>query len=525
MTATQILLLEDDPADRELIETTLRKHKVTDRVISLAERQAFVDALENESIDLILSDYDILPEFNGLEALALAKARYPNIPFILVSGVLGEEQAVDALKQGADDYILKQRMQRLIPAITRSLQEAQLRQERQIIAKTLKKTDNLLRAIVNASPTSILTLGPDQRVITWNKAAEQLYGWPASRVVGHTLPIIPEEERIDFNWCFRQVLRNQEVVNQENQHVTRDRHLIDVNVSLAPLQDNDQRIYGAVMTVIDITERKQIEAARQRDAAKLKKQAYALAMSNEILLQAKQDLQHHNQDLQQFAASVSHDLKAPLRGIDNLSTWITEDYADQLSPEAQYQLGLLRQRVGRMMTLIDGLLELAQAGQAQASPELVDVGQLLLDVAELLTLPVGISIRIAPNLPVIRARRFSLQQVFANLISNAIKHNPRPNATVMISVVAQEQVYEFSVADNGPGIAPENHQRVFNVFQTLKADEPSAQRPGDRTAGIGIGLALVKRLVEVEGGKIWLESQLDCGATFRFTWPISPKLI
>ncbi|MGF1535748.1 MAG: ATP-binding protein [Elainellaceae cyanobacterium] len=520
MSAAQFLLLEDDPVDRELIQTALMESGVVQRFISVADRQAYIDALETETVDLILSDY-VLPNFDGLEALKLAKSICPEVPFILVSGVLGEEQAIDALKQGADDYVLKQRMQRLVPAVGRALQESQERQARRTVERALQKTDNLLRAIVSASPTGIITLSSEQQVMTWNKAAEQLYGWPASQITGRALPVIPEQEQADFDWCFMQALKNQAVLNQEEHHLMRDRRLIDVSLSLAPLQDGDDHIYGVVMTVTDITERKQIEAERQRNEAKLKQQTQALAAANELLLQAKQDLQHHNQDLKQFASAISHDLKAPLRGINNLSTWIAEDYGDQVPPEAKKQLGLLRQRAGRMTVLVDGLLELAKVGQAQAPLEPVDLNQMLANVIDMLAPSAAVMVNLPPNLPTIQARPLSLQRVFTNLIGNAIKHNYRPNGTVTISVTEQPQGYEFSVADDGPGIAPENHGRIFDIFQTLKSEgDASEVGARDRGENTGLGLALVKRIVESEGGQIWVDSQLGCGATFRFTWPL-----
>lgn len=507
------LLLEDDPIDRELIEATLINGGIESIITQISDRQTFVEILRTQPLDLILADY-VLPKFDGLEALALAQSICPDVPFILVSGVLGEEQAVEALQQGAGDYVLKQRLQRLVPAVNRALRESQERQERQKITKALHKTDNLLQTIINASPTSIITFNLAGKVMTWNPAAEQLYGWSKKAVYAQPLPVIPEPQQASFDGLVKQALNNEKVLNQEQVHLTQASLSVNVSLSLSPLY-NDSQIYGVVMTVIDITERKRVEAERRRSEAALAQQARALTSANNLLLEAKLNLEHRNRDLKQFAYAISHDLKAPLRGIDNLSAWIVEDCADQLSPDSKHHISLLRQRVGRMEALIDDLLKFARVGQTNTLPGRVDLNELLAEIIDLLAPPESFTVHIQPHLPVLLARRLSLHQVFANLISNAIKYNHLPDGCITITARVQEKGYEFSVADNGPGIDPEHHERIFDIFQTLEACKTAEST--------GIGLSIVKRIVEMEGGEISVESELGSGAIFRFTWPASEQ--
>jgi light-regulated signal transduction histidine kinase (bacteriophytochrome) len=216
--------------------------------------------------------------------------------------------------------------------------------------------------------------------------------------------------------------------------------------------------------------------------------------------------------LNQFAYVASHDLKAPLRGIGNLAQWVEEDLGEAMTPGAREHIRVLLSRVRRMDSLIDGILAYAKAGRGEGHREDVDVGQLVQEVLELVSPPSGsVAVTVAPDLPRVSAVRAPFQQVWMNLLGNAFKHARREGAAVSVRAVDRQTAWEFAVADNGPGIAPQYHQRVFGIFQTLAAR--------DKLEGTGIGLATVKKLVESEGGRVWVESDVGQGATFRFTWP------
>ncbi len=226
-------------------------------------------------------------------------------------------------------------------------------------------------------------------------------------------------------------------------------------------------------------------------------------------------LERSNRDLDQFAYVASHDLKAPLRGISNLSSWIEEDLGEVMTPEVREQMALLRGRVRRMEALIDGVLQYSRAGRTRAAPERVDTGALVREVVELLAPPPGARVEVADAMPAVVAERVPLQQVFLNLVGNALKYAGRADPVVRVGWGDDRPGwYAFSVADNGPGIAPQYHERVFAIFQTLQSR--------DRVEGTGIGLSVVKKIVEAQGGRAWVESAEGAGATFRFTWPAAP---
>ncbi len=231
----------------------------------------------------------------------------------------------------------------------------------------------------------------------------------------------------------------------------------------------------------------------------------------EQIQQRQEELKRSNRDLDQFAYVASHDLKAPLRAIATLSGWIEEDLQGHLSPEAQEQMRLLRSRVQRMDGLIEGILQYSRVGRLDTQKERVDVGRMLRELVDLLSPPATFQIVVGPNMPTLTTKRLRLEQVFSNLVTNAIKYHDRPDGRVEINARRRGSCFEFSVSDDGPGIAAEHHKKVFMMFQTLQ--------PRDQVESTGLGLSLVKKLVEEEGGTISLDSAPGRGATFRFTWP------
>ncbi len=247
------------------------------------------------------------------------------------------------------------------------------------------------------------------------------------------------------------------------------------------------------------------------------------------------ELERINRELDQFAYITSHDLKAPLRAIANLSTWIEEDLDEVMTDDTRKQMQLLRGRVVRMEALINGILQYSRVGRVSMELEEVDIAQLLDEVLDDLAPPPDFKIKIGPGMPTLETARVPLSQVFANLLSNAIKYHDRADGCVIVSVsevtsteldviddTLSEQVendaatcYEFRVSDDGPGIAPEYHKKVFQLFQTLQAR--------DKVESTGVGLTLVKKIVQELGGQIQIESDNGQGAVFRFTLPSGHK--
>ncbi|GAB3537965.1 ATP-binding protein [Pontibacter brevis] len=223
------------------------------------------------------------------------------------------------------------------------------------------------------------------------------------------------------------------------------------------------------------------------------------------------ELDRKNKELDQFAYVVSHDLKAPLRGIEVVSRWVEEDMGTQLPPKVQEYLMMMRIRVHRMENLINGILALARIGRTKQIEEEVDVNILLSEIVDMLAPPAGIRIEVQDDMPILYTIRIQLQQVFSNLINNAIKYHDKSEGLVQVTCHEKDNFYEFSVSDDGPGIDPDYHERIFVIFQTLQER--------DAMESTGVGLTIVKKIVEWQGGTIRVTSQLGKGSTFTFTWP------
>lgn len=218
-----------------------------------------------------------------------------------------------------------------------------------------------------------------------------------------------------------------------------------------------------------------------------------------------------NKELNDFAYVVSHDLKAPLRGIKTLAGWIASDCADRLDSDAKEQLNLMLNRVDRMHNLIDGILQYSRIGRVTEEKARVNLNELVPQVVDLLAAPQEVEITIQAELPVVNCEQTRITQVFQNLIGNAIKYMDKPHGRIVIGCQDDAPWWTFRIADNGPGIEEKHFERVFQLFQTL-----SPQDDGEST---GIGLTLVKKIVELNGGRIWVESTPSEGSTFFFTLP------
>ena len=223
------------------------------------------------------------------------------------------------------------------------------------------------------------------------------------------------------------------------------------------------------------------------------------------------ELESVNQELRDFAYIVSHDLKAPLRSIGSLSDWLIQDYNEVIDEEGKELLKLLKARIGRMHGLIEGVLQYSKVGRLKDDKELVDVNELLAETIDLLDPPKSCKLQVDKNLPTVSYDKVRLQQVFQNLLSNAIKFLDKPLGKIFVLFSEDESYYYFAIKDNGPGIEETYFQRIFQIFQTLKAK--------DEYESTGIGLSIVKRIVELNGGSITVSSEIGEGSTFSFTIP------
>lgn len=234
--------------------------------------------------------------------------------------------------------------------------------------------------------------------------------------------------------------------------------------------------------------------------------------ANERQIKLVKELETVNQELKEFAYIVSHDLKAPLRSIDALVQWITEDYGELFDESGREQLSLLIGRVRRMQSLIEGVLNYSRIGRVREEMEAINLNRLVSSVIDLLSPPEHISIHVVGRLPTVTGEKIRIQQIFQNLLSNAIKFMDKEMGVIQLSCGQEGELWHFQVSDNGPGIAEKDFERIFQIFQTLNSR--------DSFESTGVGLTLVKKIVELHDGQVWVTSQLGHGTVFHFTLPV-----
>ncbi|MCA8975074.1 MAG: PAS domain S-box protein [Planctomycetes bacterium] len=361
-----------------------------------------------------------------------------------------------------------------------------------------KRAEELFRTVVEAAPNATVMMAANGTIELVNGEAERLFGYHRDEMVGQLIELlVPESYRAGHpghrTVYFREPTPRAMGAGRDLFALCKDGREVPVEIGLRPFViDGRQSVLAAI---VDISARKRAEDELRR---------YAV------------DLERSNRDLEDFAYIASHDLRSPLRAVENLASWIEEDAADVLSAESRENLALMRGRIGRLHRLLDDLLQYARCGHGDAAPVDVETGQIVARIVETLDVPAGFSIAVAPDLPLLRTMVTPLETCLRNLIANAIKHHDREDGRVGVTAVVDGGFAVFAVADDGPGIASEHHERIFKVFQTLKA--------GDEARGSGMGLAIIKKTVELSGGSIDLESEPGKGATFRMRWPMTPKV-
>lgn len=362
------------------------------------------------------------------------------------------------------------------------------------IAHDITSCEERFRQIGEAIPDAMIMVNKMGKIVLANAQVEKVFGYTRDEILGHVVEkLMPERYRNKHPTHRDHYFHNPHVrpmsTNLELYGLHKNGREFPAEISLGLLETAEGLLGLAI--ICDISEKKRNENAIKEKAKKL---------------------EYANKELEEFAYVTSHDLKAPLRGIENIVSWIEEDCYDALNEKSKQHFALLKQRMQRMNMLIDGILHYSRVGRKDLAIAKVDTRQLLEDIVRSLAIPEDFHIVIADNMPVFFAAEIPLRQVFSNLISNAIKHHDDAKGTVHITFSTLNDYYQFCVEDDGAGIPKEYQEKIFNIFQTLKT------RDDFETAGIG--LAIVKKTIDWMGGKVWVESDVGKGSRFYFTWPI-----
>jgi two-component system sensor kinase FixL len=351
--------------------------------------------------------------------------------------------------------------------------------------------DHYLDWILRSSADAIIGIDMQDVIRFWNAGAERLYGHRSEDALGKTVFILAPDATSEQVAAVRDRLyRNEEILQYEAVHRRKDGSRVDVSLNISPVFDAAGSMVGGLVIARDTGERKKAER-------KIEKQ--------------KQKLEAINKELNDFAYIISHDLKAPLRGISFVADWLYEDYADKLDGEGKENLKLLKSRAQRMSQLIDGVLSYSRVEGKKEQPQPVDLNVLVPEVIDMLAPPPHIAITVDADLPVVLCGPVKIGQVFQNLLSNAIRYMDKERGEIHVGCGDEGDKWRFSVRDNGPGIEEAHFEKIFQIFQTLA--------PRDKVESTGVGLTIVKKIVQLYGGDIWLESQMGRGTTFHFSLP------
>jgi len=352
----------------------------------------------------------------------------------------------------------------------------------------------LYQQIVEMAPNAMILIASDGKIEMVNAQAEIIFAYPREELLGQSIDLLLPASLREQHDHHRQAYLSHSVSRmmgsgRDLYARRKDGTEFPVEIGLNPIPtDSGMKILSAI---VDISERKVAEKRQQK--------MYV-------------ELQRINEELNNFAYVSSHDLKSPLRGIDQLANWIEEDLAGTVSEETQTHLRLMRSRIHRMERLLDDLLAYSRVGHSIDDVVEVNTQEMVLDIFDLMSNIKPIQLKIVGNLPEIHTRKVPLELILRNLIGNAIKHHDKTSGEIQVSAEINHDWIEFCVADDGAGIAPKHQQRIFGMFQTLKSR--------DEVEGSGIGLALVKKAVESIDGAVRVVSDGQRGCRFYFTWPV-----
>jgi two-component system sensor kinase FixL len=372
----------------------------------------------------------------------------------------------------------------------------------------LKQAEEALRIserkysdLVQQSPDAVISLDKFGNFLSFNPAAERTSGFPAQEVIGKhftKVGILAKESVVKSLNEFKLVLTGVERQPFDLIITRKDKSHVHMEANGRLIKQKGRQTWIQV-TLRDITERRQAE----QELEKLNKHLEA----------AVWELRRANKELREFAYITAHDLKTPLRGIGTLANWISRDYAGMLDEQGKEQLRLLVAKAKQMSALIDDILQYSRLGHGSPEKRRLDMNRVVSEVIAGINPPENIEITIENKLPVLICEKTQIIQVFQNLLSNAVKYMDKPDGQIKVGCTGRDGFWKFSVSDNGPGIDKKYHKKIFKIFQTLSSR--------DRANSTGIGLSIVKKIVELNAGIVWVESEPGKGSTFFFTLPKS----
>lgn len=502
----KILHLEDLPSDAELVRRALVKGKMDFDLLLTDNRDGFLNALDNYKPDIILSDHS-LPSFDSIEAITIVKEKQITVPFILITATISEEFAVEVMKEGAWDYILKDRLQRLPNAIKNALEKHRIDTERKKILDHVIANEALYKEAERIARFG--TWHSDQRSgrTVMSEGSYRILGYEPNEIspsANFFLQSIYPDDLLEIQKLFSQSAPSPETKDIDFRMKDKYGNTIYVNSQFQIKYDAKGMPASIIGFNQDITKQKEAELKIMQLTQTLEKK----------VAERTSQLEQSIKELESFSYSVSHDLRAPLRVINGYSKLLMDEHHDTLEPEAIDYIRTVNENAIQMGQLIEDLLNLSRLGLESLDKTEVDMKTLVemtLYEHKLSHENTPDNITIGDLHPAVCSRNL-MKQVWVNLLTNAIKYSSKKeNPSIQISSYITEGEIVYFIKDNGAGFDMKFADRLFGVFQRLHNKQDFE--------GTGVGLALVHRIISRHGGRVWAEGVPDKGATFYFTLP------
>jgi PAS domain S-box-containing protein len=511
----RVLYLEDEPRDAELVLETLAADGIESDIIRVETETDFVSALKQGGFDLILADYT-LPSFDGLSALEIVRRNWPELPLIFVSGTLGEELAIEALKKGATDYVLKTRLSRIVPSVQRALREAGERADLTRAQEALRQSEAYLAEAQRISHIGSFGWNVASGRIYWSRETYRIFEYdPASEPnLELVLARIHPEDSAMVQQLVDRVSKEQADFDFEHRLLLPNGSVKYVRVAARPSKGKSGS-FEFMGLVSDITERKLGEEALQKAQAEL---AHVTRVTT----------------LGELTASIAHEINQPLTAIVNNANaglrWLSSE-----SPDIGETREVIRRIVRDSNRAADVISRMrALFKKAPMTKERFDINEAIEEVvaltqAEAQRNRVLVRTRLGADVPLILGDRVQLQQVMLNLLINAIEAMSATNEgrrELLVSTQSKPEIKApasgsgastdqsgyvlVAVRDSGPGLHTDSQNQLFNPFYTTKPK------------GLGMGLAVSRSIIEAHGGQLGAIPNDGPGATFQFTLPVGP---
>jgi PAS domain S-box-containing protein len=490
----RVLIIEDSPQDMALINHELRKAGVHFRSRRVDSSDAFLHELDHHPPDIILSDHGV-PGFDGVAALAEARSRCPNTPFIFVTGAPREEAATRTLQSGADDYVLKSHLHLLVPAVERALHEAGARANQLRLESALLDAEEHLQLLIKElKEHATFMLNADGRIASWNPGAQKMLGYAPNEILGREFAeLFGSESHIQGapRELIDAAVRNGRVETNTSL-IGKNAGIREMFTTVIALRGQSTRVRGFLCILHNQTGPERVQENFPNRIARLEAGV---------------------REMEDFAHAIALDLQLPLRHIESCSQLLLKSAASRHDSKSQSYLKSISEASHRMARLVDDLLAFSRIGRAEMYHLSLSLKDIVKEVIhELRHEAEGRKVEwVIGNLPQVMGDSVMLWHVMMNLISNALKFTrTRDQARIEIGSSDSGKEHTIFVRDNGVGFDSHSVGKLFAVFKRLHSDE---------FEGTGVGLAKVRRIIERHGGRVWAEGETGEGATFYFTLP------